>query len=259
MRTLITGASRGIGQAIAFEFARQGHDVVLVAREEPRLNELAATLRLKFDIQADSIAMDLSRPGSAQQLINSLEEKQLDIECLINNAGIGCLADFVDMDGETVNATMQLNMVCLTELTHHYAARFSKLGRGKILQVASTAGFQPGPRMSVYYATKAYVISLSVALAYELKPHGVTVSILCPGPTETDFMERAHMKGSWLARGIIGLMSAEKVARKAYSGLNNNQLFIIPGIMNKILVFAAKLSPRFMSSRIVAFFHRKQV
>ncbi|MDX1838253.1 SDR family NAD(P)-dependent oxidoreductase [Legionella taurinensis] len=259
MRTLITGASRGIGQALAFEFARQGHDVVLVARDEPRLNELAATLRLKFGIQADIVAMDLSRPGSAQYLINALEAKQLDIECLINNAGIGCLADFVDMDGETVNATMQLNMVCLTELTHHYAVRFSKLGRGKILQVASTAGFQPGPRMSVYYATKAYVISLSVALAYELKPQGVTVSILCPGPTESAFMERAHMQGSWLARGIIGLMSAEKVARKAYSGLNSNQLFIIPGIMNKILVFAAKLSPRFMSTRIVAFFHRKQV
>lgn len=259
MKTLITGASRGIGQAIAFEFARQGHDLVLVAREESRLSEFAATLRLKFGIQADSIAMDLSRPGSAHTLVETLGNKQWDIECVINNAGIGCLADFVETDSETVNAMMQLNMVCLTELTHHYANCFSKLGRGKILQVASTAGFQPGPRMATYYATKAYVISLSQALAYELKPHGVTVSILCPGPTETAFMERAHMQGSWLARGIIGLMSAEKVARKAYSGLNNNKLFIIPGIMNKILVLAAKLSPSFMSTRIVAFFHRKQV
>lgn len=259
MRTLITGASRGIGQALAFEFARHGHDLVLVAREEHRLMQIATTLKLNYGIQADCIAMDLSRPGSALNLVEILDEKQLDIECLVNNAGMGCLADFADTNAEIVNAMIHLNMTCLTELSHHFAQRFSKLGQGKLLQVASTAGFEPGPRMAVYYATKAFVISLSQALAYELKPHGVTVSILCPGPTDTSFLERAHMQGSWLARGAIGLMRAETVAKKAYRGLMNNKLFIIPGIMNKLVVFAAKISPSFISTRLVAFFHQKQV
>ncbi|WP_126337798.1 SDR family NAD(P)-dependent oxidoreductase [Legionella spiritensis] len=256
-RTLITGSSKGIGKALAFEFAQNGHDLVLVARDERLLEQIAALIKLKYAVDVDVIAMDLSHSGSALNLVETIAERNLRIDCLVNNAGVGFWGDFTDMGSERLNSLIQLNMMCVSELTHHYAQHFKKSGGGKILQVASTAGFQPGPKMAAYYASKAYVINFSRAMAYELKEHGVTVSILCPGPTETSFLEKAGMQGTFLERGFIGLMSATKVARVAYRGLQRNKLIIIPGIINKTLAFGARVFPAMITMRIAVFLHRK--
>jgi short-subunit dehydrogenase len=257
MRTLITGSSKGIGLHLAYEFAKHGHDLILVARDEKLLREHAATIKLQYSVQVDYFVIDLSRPGSSANLVEMINYKKLEVECLINNAGIGDLGDFVDIGIERLNAILMLNIIALSELSHHYSQVFKTKGLGKILEVASTAGFLPGPRMAAYYASKAYVISLSQALAYELKGSGVNLSILCPGPTESHFMHSANMDGSYLQRGILGKMSAQKVATIAYRDFMRNKLFIIPGISNKILAFATRLSPTMISIRIAAFFHRK--
>lgn len=254
---LITGASKGIGHALAQEFAKNGHDLVIVARDKHLLNQLAIMLKMEYGVKVDTIAIDLSRGGSALRLVEEIESRGHQIDGLVNNAGVGYLADFIEMKTEQLNELLQLNMVALSELTHHYAQLFVKAKRGKILQVTSIAAFQPGPQMAAYYASKAYVLSLSEALAYELKPHGVKLSILCPGPTKTHFMEYAHMEESAIGKGYIGLMSAEKVARIAYRGLEKNKLIIIPGFLNKFLALSARYSPVALSMRITAFLHQK--
>lgn len=256
MTTLITGASKGIGQALAYEFAKHGHDLVISARDQQLLEQLAGIIHTKYSVNVDIIPMDLSRVDSASNLIEAVERRGLQVDCLVNNAGIGYLGDFTSMDEKYLNELLQLNIVTLSELTRHYANQFIKSRKGKILQVASIAAFQPGPQMAAYYASKAYVTSLSQALAYELKGSGVSISILCPGPTQTNFLH-ASMEGSRLSRGNIGILSAEKVAQKAYRGLENNKLFIIPGMFNKILAYSASLSPDVIKTRIAAFLHRK--
>lgn len=257
MTILITGASKGIGHALAHEFAKHGHDLVITARDRHLLNQLAIVLRMEHSVQVDTIAIDLSRGGSALRLVGEVEAKGHQIDCLVNNAGIGYLGDFTEMSTEYLNEMMQLNMVALSELTHHYAQVFVKANKGKILQVASIAAFQPGPKMAAYYASKAYIVSLSRALAYELKETGVSLSILCPGATHTNFMQQANMDDSILAKGYLGLMSAEKVAKIAYRGLEKNKLIIIPGLLNKILAYSALIAPSALSTRIAAFFHTK--
>ncbi|WED44124.1 SDR family NAD(P)-dependent oxidoreductase [Legionella cardiaca] len=257
MATLITGASKGIGHALAFEFAKQGHDLILCARDEELLKELSLAIRATCSIHIDIISMDLSHSDSASKLIESIKDYQID--CLVNNAGIGYLGDLVSMDSLDLNKLLQLNIVTLTELTRYFAKKFVEVGKGKILQVASTAAFQPGPYMAAYYASKAYVVSFSQALAYELKDTGVRLSILCPGPTQTNFFHAAHMDNSFIANGIIGVMSAEKVAKIAYRDLKKNKLFIIPGVINKILSYAVAVSPGRLNQRITAFLHRKKI
>ncbi|MFC3909654.1 SDR family NAD(P)-dependent oxidoreductase [Legionella dresdenensis] len=258
MTTLITGASKGIGQALAHEFAAHGHDVVLASRDEHSLNLLATNLRVKYGVKAEVITVDLSRPGGAMNLVESIEERGITIDCLVNNAGIGYLGDFIGISTEHLNSLLQLNVIALTELTHHYAQVFSRAKKGKILQVASVAAFQPGPRMATYYASKAYVVSMSQALAYELEGSGVGVSILCPGPTDTNFFAAANMSATRLAKGRNGMMSAEQVAKIGYREFAKNKLFIIPGFRNKLLAWGTSFVPASLSMKIVAFVHRKQ-
>ncbi|HHF7374095.1 SDR family NAD(P)-dependent oxidoreductase [Legionella bozemanae] len=257
MITLITGASRGIGKALAFEFASHGHDLILTARNQNLLEELAVQIKEKYSVKISVIALDLSEPRSAADLVHQIEALNIEVDCLVNNAGIGYLGDFVSMDAEYLNALMQLNMTTLTMLTYYFAKKFVHKGKGKILQVASTAAFQPGPFMAVYYASKSYVASFSQALAYELKGTGVTLSTLCPGPTQSDFFKEAGMENSFLARGFIGIKSTEQIAKAAYQGFKKNTLFIIPGIMNKILAYSAKYTPDALNLRIAAFLHRR--
>ncbi|KTD43099.1 SDR family NAD(P)-dependent oxidoreductase [Legionella parisiensis] len=257
MITLITGASRGIGKALALEFANHGHDLILTARNQNLLEELADQIKEKYSVKVNVIVLDLSTPGSADDLINQIETLNIEVDCLVNNAGIGYLGDFISMDAEYLKALMQLNMATLTMLTYYFAKKFVHKGKGKILQVASTAAFQPGPFMSAYYASKSYVASFSEALAYELKGTGVTLSILCPGPTQSDFFKEAGMENSFLARGFIGIKSTEQIAKAAYQGFKKNKLFIIPGIMSKILASSAKYTPDALSLRIAAFLHRR--
>ncbi|MCW8409651.1 SDR family oxidoreductase [Legionella sp. PATHC035] len=257
MITLITGASRGIGQALAFEFARHGHDLILTARNQHLLEELAVQIKEKYSVKVRVIALDLSSPGAAADLFKQVEALNIEIDCLVNNAGVGYLGHFVSMDAEYLNSLIQLNMTTLTMLTYYFAKKFVHKGQGKILQVASTAGFQPGPFMAAYYASKSYVVSFSEALAYELKGTGVTLSILCPGPTQSDFFKEAGMENSYLARGFIGIKSTEQIATTAYRGFKKNKLFIIPGIVNKMLACSAKFTPDALSIRITAFLHRR--
>lgn len=257
MATLITGSSKGIGQALAFEFAKHGHDLILCARDKIRLDELAQQIKSTYSVNVSVIALDLSKSKSALTLIKIIEEQQYLIDNLVNNAGIGYLGDFTAMDSNGLDALLQLNIVTVSELTRYFAHRFLQTGKGKILQVSSTAAFQPGPYMAAYYASKSYVTFLSQAVAFELKGTGVSLSILHPGPTQTNFFHSAGMDDSFLAKGFLGVMSAEKVAEIAYKGFMKNKLFIIPGIMNKLLAHSVAITPTAISQRIIAFLHRK--
>ncbi|KTC78319.1 SDR family NAD(P)-dependent oxidoreductase [Legionella brunensis] len=258
MFTLITGSSKGIGHALACEFAKQGHDLILCARDRELLEQLKQKITTVYSVEVNIIPMDLGQNNSAFNLIKAIEEKGYEINCLVNNAGIGYLGDFASMDSLYLNQMLQLNMITVSELTRYFAKKFTQVGKGKILQVSSTAAFQPGPFMAAYYASKAYVASLSQALAYELKGSGVHVSILCPGPTQTNFFDSAGMDESFLARGFLGIMTPEKVAKIAYRGLEKNKLFIIPGILNKLLAYGAAISPARVTRSITALLHGKR-
>ena len=257
MNVLITGASKGIGEALAYECASHGHNVVLVARSGGTLQTLADKLENQYHIRAAVISEDLTSPNAIQRIINKTEALNLDIHCLINNAGIGYQGEFVDMPYDRLQDMMTLNMQALTQLTYVFAKQFQKQNHGKILQVASLAGFQPGPSMAVYYATKAFVLRFSEALAYELKDSGVGISILCPGPTETHFISDSNLEESRLNAGMIGKMSAEKVAKTGYQGMMNHKRVIIPGVINKLLAYSAKITPTFIQLKIINFLHHK--
>ena len=239
---LVTGATSGIGYALAKLFARDGHDLVLVARSRERLEEIGKELGGPAGIAPKLIPKDLSRPRAAEEIFDELRRASIPIGVLVNCAGFGTYGPFVETDIAAEREMMELNMVALTELTG-LAVR-GMLGRheGRILNVASTAAFQPGPGMAVYYATKAYVLSFSEALSNELGGTGVTVSTLCPGPTRTGFGGRARMERARVYR--TGVMDAAAVAEAGYRGLKKGRAVIIPGLRNKLMALAARLGPR---------------
>ena len=239
---LITGASSGIGYELAKLFARDGHHLVLVARSRERLQEIGSTLGRPAGIAPLLIPKDLSRPRAAEEVFDELRRASISIGVLVNCAGFGTYGPFVETDIAAEREMMQLNMVALTELSKLAAREMIRRGDGRILNVASTAAFQPGPRMAVYYATKAYVLSFSEALANELAGTGVTVSTLCPGPTRTGFSGRARMERSRVF--ATGVMDAAAVAEAGYRGLKKGRAVIIPGLRNKLLALAARLGPR---------------
>jgi short-subunit dehydrogenase len=210
---LVTGASSGIGEWLAREHAQRGGDLVLVARRGERLEALAAELREGHGIEVTVIAMDLGVPGAAEQLMQACDDANLQIDVLINNAGFGGHGRFVERGLDKDLQMMQLNMVALTELTYHCLQGMVERGEGRVLNVGSTAGFLPGPLQAVYYATKAFVNSFSQAIAQELKGTGVTVTVLCPGPVATEFVEAADLDGLSAFKSAPG---PESVARKGY-------------------------------------------
>ncbi len=246
---LITGASEGIGHELAKCFARHKHDLVLVARSEEKLKRLAGEISLAHGVRVSYIAQDLSVPDSALKVRKKVQELGLAIDVLVNNAGVGMFGLFAEADIERELRMMQLNMVSVTALTKLFLPEMLKRGRGRILNVASTAAFQPGPLMAVYYASKAYVLSFSEALANELKGTGVNASVLCPGPTRSGFQRSAGMESSKLFRW--GVMSASEVAEIAYRELMRGKTTIIPGWRNKILAFSVRLGPRKLLPTIV--------
>jgi short-subunit dehydrogenase len=257
MMTLVTGSSKGIGLALAHEFAQHGHDLMLVARNAVRLKEVSEQLRAAYNIKVDFKVCDLSKPGSAFTLYTELKAQGIEINCLVNNAGIGYMGPFSEISLAKLNELMQINMISLSELTRCYLGDFIARNEGSILQVSSTAAFLPGPFMAEYYASKAYVATLSHAIAYELKGTKVSLSILCPGATKTDFFSTAGMENSVLEKGYIGMMTPEKVASIAYRGLQKKKLYIIPGMMNKVMAYAASVSPKRISAVLAAYFHQK--
>ncbi len=247
---LVTGASSGIGMQLARLFAADRIDLVLVARRAQELESLAADLRNESGVAVTVLPLDLAQPGAARALFAALQSRSLVVTDLCNNAGFGLFGLFQDTALDDEAAMIQLNITALTELTELCLPPMVASHDGRILNVASTASFQPGPYMAVYYASKAYVLSFSEALATELKGSGVTVTALCPGPTRTGFQTRAAMHHSALLKNVA-LTAVDDVARSGYRAMQHGKRVVIPGWINRIGVFSTPLLPRWMSAAIV--------
>ena len=247
---LVTGASTGIGNELSRLLAQDGYNLVLIARNEEKLKKLSTELEEKYNIFAKVIVKDLSSPNSPQEIFKETQEQELNISVLINNAGYGSFGEFLDLQIENEINMLQVNILSLTNLTYLYGKEMIKMGSGKILNVSSTAAFQPGPLMTVYYASKAYVLHFSEALANELKNKNITVTTLCPGPTKTNFQQRAEMLESKLVNGKR-IMNAALVAAGGYKGMKAGRTLVIPGIQNKMLSIGVKLLPRGIVTRFV--------
>ena len=246
---LVTGASSGIGLELAKLFARDGHDLVLVARREAQLQELAAALTDRYAVRVTVIAADLADSSAPAEIARRVAAAGLDVRFLVNNAGFGLTGEFTRTDVTTELRMIEVNITALTHLTKLFLPGLVAQHQGAILNVASTAGFVPGPLMAVYYATKAYVISVSEALAEETRHSGVTVTVLCPGSTRTEFQERAgvdleagRVRGPWVAE-------AASVARAGYVGMLRGKRLVIPGLVNKAMVLATRVVPRGLLAR----------
>jgi short-subunit dehydrogenase len=246
---LITGASGGIGYEFANLFAKDGHDLVLVARNADRLNKVANELSQGRSISVKTVPLDLSTPAAPQSIFNELQREGIAIDTLINNAGFGKYGNFSDIPIDESLGQIQLNVAALTALTRLFVGPMIERRAGKIMNVASTAGFQPGPGMAVYYATKAFVISFSEALANEVKEKGVTVTCLCPGVTDTDFQDRADMRNSRLLR-LGRPMDAATVALDGYRALMSGKVLEIPGFLNRLIAQSVRFSPRKLVTEI---------
>ena len=240
---LITGASAGIGRELAKVFASHGHNLILVARNRDALEALAGTLEGKHDIKATVISCDLSDPNSPQRLFDTAVSEGLAVDILVNNAGFGAAGDFADTDLQRELDMIQVNITAVTQLTKLFMQPMLKRNKGRILNIASTAGFQPGPGMSVYFASKAYILSLSQAIDEELRNTGVTVTCLCPGTTHSEFAQRAGLTNSRLFK-LPGVATAEEVARFGYDATMRGERVAIPGIKNKAHLQVLRLVPR---------------
>ena len=238
---LITGASSGIGKEFAYLLGEDGYNLVLVARGVEAMEEIASDCSRQFGISTTVIEKDLSIEGCGIELFNEINSRGLIIDVLINNAGFGDNLPFVASELVRDMNMIRLNIGALTELTHIYANEMQQRNQGMILNVASTAAFQPIPTFAVYAATKAFVLHLTEALHYELKNTGVKISALCPGPTATGFEKNANMQESKLFNSAV--MDAKKVAIIGYKGLNKGKMTIIPGFKNKFLAFITNMTP----------------
>ncbi|MDF5719092.1 MAG: SDR family oxidoreductase [Rhizonema sp. PD37] len=247
---LVTGAASGIGYELARNFARDKYNLVLVDIREQKVVEVAAEFEREFGIFCQTIVKDLSISTSPKEIFTELQQASINIDVLVNNAGFGNHGLFNETDLTCELEMLQVNLVCLTHLTKLFLKDMVKQGEGKILNVASTAAFQPGPFMAVYFATKAYILSFSEAIANELEGTGVTVTVLCPGPTHSPFHERTGMADTKLVKGKK-MMDAETVAKIGYLGLMANKTVVIPGLKNQILVHLVKLAPRKQVVKVV--------
>ena len=245
---LITGASSGIGLDLAKLFAQGGHDLVLVARNEEALRAVAAECE-KSGAKVHVLAKDLSNLSGPQEIFDQLTSQGIAVEVLVNNAGFGTHGPFVRTKLEDEVGMIQVNITALIALTRLFLPAMISRKSGKIMNVASMAGFAPGPYMSVYYATKAFVLSQSIALSAEVKKYGVVVSVLCPGPTKTDFQKRARIAESKLFKKPRSMTSMD-VAKTGYDGLMKGKLIVVPGFSNKVIRVASKVVPRGMLARM---------
>jgi len=244
---LITGASGGIGYEFAKLLARDHFNLVLVARSEDKLTQVANELR-PHGILVKTIPLDLSSPSAPKSLFEQLQRENIAIDILINNAGFGAYGEFAKMPESKVLGQIDLNIRALTELTRLFLPAMIARKNGRIMNVASVAGFQPGPLMAVYYATKAYVISFSEAIANEVQGSGVTVTCFCPGATHTGFARRAGIEESRLFS--LGAMSAERVARDGYRALMKGQTLAISGTHNWLIAQSTRFAPRKMVTAV---------
>lgn len=246
--TLITGASTGIGYELAKLFAKDRHNLILVARDEGKL-ETAKNELSKYNVEVKILSLDLSKSEDIQGLFNYVEMNKLNVDILVNNAGIGTFGDFSEIEWVKEEALIDINIKALTKLTKYFLPKIIECKNGGILNVASTAAFCSGPRMAAYYASKAYVLNLTEAIYEECKDSGIKISCLCPGPVKTTFQDKAGIKKSESAKKY--LMDAEEVAKVSYKDFKKGKLIIIPGMKNKLLVIGNKLLPRRISRKII--------
>ena len=240
---LITGASNGIGLELAKIHASKGGDLVLVARNKAKLEELKSALEGKYKVNVYIIVKDLSANNAAQEVYKETSKQNIQIDYLINNAGFGDFGMFVDTDWTKELQMINLNITTLTQFTKLYLQDMVKRRSGKIMNVASTAAFQSGPTMAVYYATKSYVLHFSEAVDNEVRDKGVTVTTLCPGPTESGFQAAAAMEESNLVKGKK-LPTAKEVAEYGYSSMMKGKTVAIHGMMNWIMANSVRFTPR---------------
>jgi short-subunit dehydrogenase len=240
---LVTGASSGIGVELARELARDGHDLVLTARTVTPMERLAAELEA-WGAASVVIPADLSKPGGAAGLVGAIEDRGLTVEVLVNNAGIGATGRFDRMDPVRIGEMLEVNVMALTDLARMMLPGMVARGHGRVMLVASTAGFQPGPGMAVYFATKAYVLSLGEAIAEELRGTGVTVTTLCPGPTATNFSAVAGSNElAFYNSAARHVMSPDTVAHLGYQGLKSGRRVVITGLLNRIVALGGRFAP----------------
>lgn len=241
---LITGASSGIGLELARILAANGHRLIIVARDNERLKTLAAQLQSEYGVPVTWYMKDLAEPAAADDLWAELAKANITVDMLVNNAGIGVYGEFQDQSLEALRRMQMLNVLALTTLTRLALSGMLARKRGRILNVASMVGYQPGgPRMAVYYATKSYVLSFSKGVARELDGSGVSVTALCPGLTKSSFEQRSGAQGTRLYR-LLPQMTARAVATAGYRGMMRGRRVVIPGVMAKIIAVAGELPPR---------------
>jgi hypothetical protein len=252
---LVTGASSGIGLELARCFAREGSDLVLVARTESALRTLATQLESSYDTTAHVYPADLAAPDAPQALYDRLAAGGLTVDVVVNNAGFGARGAVAELDLGRQLDMVQVNVTALTALTRLFLPGMLDRGHGGVLNVASTAAFQPGPYLAVYYATKAYVLSFSEALAEEVAGTGVTVTCLAPGPTETAFIERAGMQDANLFKAAA-VMSPAEVAMTGYDAFRQGRVLEIPGAANALAAFLVRFTPRALARKIAAWLQR---
>lgn len=247
--TLITGGTKGIGLELAKLFAKDKNNLIIVARKEDELKIVKENLEKEFNISVEILGLDLSVDNSCEKLIEFVEEKNIVVDNLINNAGVGSFGYFDEIDVDKDIKLIDINIIVLTKLIKYFLPKMKERRSGGILNVASTAAFVGGPKMSTYYSSKAYVLTLSEALYEEAKEFGVNVSCLCPGPVKTSFQENAGIIKSEKAKKY--LMDAKDVAKEGYDGFKNKKAIIIPGFKNKAMVIATKFLPRYIIRKII--------
>ncbi len=253
---LITGASSGIGRALAHVFARQQYNVILVARREDLLNSLKKELS-KYPIQVDLLALDLTQSHAVEKLFSWTQNQNLKVDVLVNNAGFGEFGNFHEISRERQLNMIHLNISTLTELSHFYLPNMLQQKKGHIINIASTAAFQAGPSMAVYFASKSYVLSFSEALSEELSGTGVGVTAICPGPTQSEFVEAAHLKSSNLFKRSVP--SSEDVAEFTWNAMQNKRVVAVHGLANNVMVQSLRFSPRSMARKVAKWVLRANV
>jgi short-subunit dehydrogenase len=245
---VVTGASAGIGRALAHEFAAGGFDVAVVARREERLRDLAGSLREDHGVETEVVVMDLADPEAARQLDATLRARELTVDALVNNVGRGVYGPLVDTDPDDEVDQVRLNVELPLRLTKRLLPPMVERDRGRVLTVASMAAFLPGARMAGYYASKAYALRLSEALSVELADTGVAATALCPGPVDTEFQDRADMRDSRIGSTFSAAPAA--VAAAGYRGAMDGEAVVVPGLTNKLLYLGARLAPRGVLRRV---------
>ncbi|QDU88174.1 Fatty acyl-CoA reductase [Pirellulimonas nuda] len=246
--TLITGASSGIGLELAKLFAADGANLVLVARSEGKLHDLAGQLHAEHGVESLVVPADLADAAAPRSIFDRVAAARWQVDVLVNNAGFGEHGYFEQVPLERQMNMVQVNVASLVRLTHLLLPGMVQRGRGGVLNVGSTASFVPGPTMSIYYASKAFVRSFTEALHEELRGQPLKISCLCPGPTDTGFVKEASLEGSTIAATAVPV---EGVARAGYRGFRNNKAVVVPGLSNKLMAFAVRFAPRWLVRRIV--------